>query len=304
MNCGPPPPRARSTASAAVAVTVQHVVAVDGRRRAVRAPAARSAICARGDLLPRRELAVQVVLADEDDRQLVDLARSSGTRGSSPGWWRRRRRRRPRRRRGAGAPAPRRWRRRCCRRRSRSSRSSRCSRSITFIEPARPPQTPVARPEQLVEQRLRARRRARARGRGRGRCRRRGPRRPSASQTPTADGLLARAQVRRAVHLAPLEQRLDLVLEAADEAHAPVELEVVRGVLGARPGAADRGPLLAHEVCIRASESASSRRRGRRPCRSRAAPRRGTCVRMSVPSAVTTTSSSMRAAERPSVAAQ
>ena len=55
-----------------------------------------------------------------------------------------------------------------------------------------------------------------------------------------------------------LEERLDLVLEAADEAHAPVELEVVRGLLG-RPGrgAADGGPLLGHDVCSRASESAS-----------------------------------------------
>ena len=48
---------------------------------------------------------------------------------------------------------------------------------------------------------------------------------------PDGNGLLARGQVRGAVHLPLEEQALDVLLEAADEPHAAVAIEVLRGRL-------------------------------------------------------------------------
>ena len=195
------------------------------------AEAARPAadVGAGGDLLPRRVLAVEVVLADEQHRQREDARRSSGTRGSSPGWSRRRRRRRPRR-----SPLP------------RSARPAPvaaamlpptipkqpirpCSRSMTFIEPARPPQVPVARPiSSAASPAGRCRWRARGRGRGRWRPRGRPARRPRPRRPRWPRGRCTGAWSRGP---RPQEQALDLVLEAADPEH--------RGV-----GAAERGGVL------------------------------------------------------------
>ena len=66
----------------------------------LRAPPARGHDPPGSHVLHRRVLAVPVVLADEDDRQVQAPSRSSGTRRSTPGSRRRRRSTRPRLRRG------------------------------------------------------------------------------------------------------------------------------------------------------------------------------------------------------------
>src|SRR5581483_5426609 len=83
---------------------------------------------------------------------------------------------------------------------------------VTFIDPARPPFTPVARPSISSSS--------------------------ACGSTPSAvaifeqardagrDRLLSRVQMRRAVHLALQEQRLDELLEAADQVHLPVNARV------------------------------------------------------------------------------
>ena len=147
-------------------------------RTASRRPRARPAMSAPPvTCAHRRELAVEVVLADEHDRQAAHLREVQALVEVAPGWWRRRRRTRPRRcrcaLRGSAAPvaapidAP-----------TMPKQPTRpCSRSMTFIEPARPPQTPVARPSSSATSALGVGARRPARGRGRGRCRR--PSRPA-----------------------------------------------------------------------------------------------------------------------------
>src|SRR5215470_3358256 len=71
---------------------------------------------------------------------------------------------------------------------------SRSSGEVTFMEPARPPLIPVA----LLED----------------------------ARHPGRDRLLPGVEVRRPVDLAGEEERLDEVLEAADEQHPPVEVLV------------------------------------------------------------------------------
>ena len=72
-------------------------------------------------------------------------------------------------------------------------------------------------PEQLGEERLRLGARARARDRGRGRCTRRG-RRPQRAREADRDRLLTRVEMRRAVHLAAEEERLDEILDSRGSA--------------------------------------------------------------------------------------
>ena len=99
-----------------------------------------------GHLLEGRVLAVAVVLADEHDRQAHHLAEVEALEEVALV---RRAVAEVRDRDAAGpraARARRRSPRRCCRRRCRSSRSAGRSGEVTFIEPARPPLIPVARP--------------------------------------------------------------------------------------------------------------------------------------------------------------
>ena len=141
------------------------------------------------------------------------------------------------------------------------------SRSTTFIEPARPPQTPVARPSISATSASGSVPAAR-RGRGRGRCRR--PSRPRrAPADADRDGLLAGVEVRRAVDLALEEEPVDLVLEVPDHQHPAVAVERRRA------------------LCARASVRRASRHRARRPqavgdrrvLRKSSRPRRGACTR-------------------------
>jgi hypothetical protein len=121
---------------------------------------------------------------------------------------------------------------------------------------------------------------------------------------PDGAGLLARVEVRRSVHLTSLEERLDRVLEAADQQHAAVQLERQLGrVVDAGPRRR-RGGTGAHDRVSTGSPAAtrSAPRTYWRPATSSSSA--GKRVMISGPSARTTTSSSMRAAERPSDAAQ
>ena len=107
---------------------------------------------------------------------------------------------------------------------------SRSSGELTFIEPATAAVYPGRAAEHLVEQRLRV---DAERERVPVPPVRRGDAVALLEQAREADrdGLLARVQVRRPVDLAAQEERLDEVLEPADQAHAPVEVEVELGVL-------------------------------------------------------------------------
>src|SRR5581483_9511725 len=111
--------------------------------------------------------------------------------------------------------------------------------------------------------------------------------------------LLARVEVGGAVHLALQEQRLHRVLEAADQQHPAVERERLLG--GRRAG----GRLSAAHRAATVSPSAFTRSAPRTYCRpATSSSSAGKRVRICGPSAVTSTSSSMRAAERPSLAGQ
>ena len=184
MKHGPPPPRARSTASRADVAHGPHVVAVHAEGRDLERLGALADLSGR-DLLPGRELPVEVVLADVDDRQpehlgeveaLVEVALVGGAVAEE----------RDRhavdaleRQRGA------RWPRRCCRRRCRSSRSGgargRSRSSSRRGRRRRPSRARAARRAGPG-----APRRVPARARARGRCRPRGPaaRAPSRPRWP------------------------------------------------------------------------------------------------------------------------
>src|SRR5439155_26438031 len=96
--------------------------------------------------------------------------------------------------------------------------------------------------------------------------------------------LLAGAEVRRPVHEALQEERLDELLEPADDEHPPVEVEVERGLLGRLD--------LGHLTLVSMSTRSAPRTYVRPVTSSSSA---GNLVRISQPSAVTSTSSSIRA---------
>src|SRR5205823_8019105 len=108
--------------------------------------------------------------------------------------------------------------------------------------------------------------------------------------------LLAGAEMRRPVHVPLEEERLDAVLESADQRHPPVEAEVELGALRG-----DGGLDVAH-VAVDSSSARSAPRTYVFPVTSSSSA--GKRVSTSGPVGVTTTSSSIRAAERPSVAGQ
>src|SRR5581483_9651068 len=119
-----------------------------------------------------------------------------------------------------------------------------------------------------------------------------------AARDADLDRLLAGAEVRRPVNVPLQEERLHELFEAADELHAPVEIEGLLDV--GRDRGLERGAQLAHGVGVSSWRSAP-RTYVRPVTRSSSA---GNLVRISQPSGVTSTSSSIRAAERPSRAGQ
>src|SRR5205814_9440101 len=115
-----------------------------------------------------------------------------------------------------------------------------------------------------------------------------GTRRPVLRLEHRADAgghrLLPRVEVRCAVHLPLQEERLDGVLEAADQEHPPVEREPLGGV---DSGALFRGLRAAHLAATPSSCTRSAPRTYCRPATSSSSP--GKRVRISGPSAVTST---------------
>ena len=119
-----------------------------------------------------------------------------------------------------------------------------------FIEPARPPLTPVARPSISSSSALRIdaeRQRVPVAAVGRGDA----VAILEDARDADRNGLLARVEVRRPVDLAAEEERLDQILEAADQDHRPVEPEVELGL-------PDDGKLVGHvAVAPRSAASAA-----------------------------------------------
>src|SRR5689334_8816514 len=273
-----------------------HVVAVHGGRTDLE----RLGPCADlagGDLLERRELAVEVVLADVERGQLEDLgevealgevalvggAVAEERHGHAPLTLERERRA------GGGGDAA-------------AHDPEAADQPVLEVDHVHRPGAAGAHtgraPEQLVQQSLRVH----AEGQ-RVAVPAIGPRRAvlrlEHGAHPRRHRLLPRVEMRRAVHLALQEQRLHRVLEAADQQHPPVELEPLGRV---RPSALLCRLRAAHLAATPSSFTRSAPRTYCLPATSSSSP--GKRVRISGPSAVTSTSSSMRAAERPSVAGQ